>query len=95
MGSELLFVSKQTPGEENMTTKQIKNDITETIELSIKLRDMIGNLHKNVCQEMSKKEKQDEPTTEEQLLSEIMIPMISDATQLLGKVAMLDNIYNK
>ena len=78
-----------------MTTKQIKNDITETIELSIKLRDMIGNLHKNVCQEMSKKEKQDEPTTEEQLLSEIMIPMISDATQLLGKVAMLDNIYNK
>ena len=78
-----------------MTTKQIKNDITETIELSIKLRDMISNLHKNVCQEMSKKEKQDEPTTEEQLLSEIMIPMISDATQLLGKVAMLDNIYNK
>lgn len=78
-----------------MTTKQIKNDIAETIELSIKLRDMIGNLHQNVCQEMSKKEKQDEPTTEEQLLSEIMTPMISDATQLLGKVAMLDNIYNK
>ena len=78
-----------------MTTKQIKNDIAETIELSIKLRDMIGNLHQNVCQEMSKKEKQDEPTTEEQLLSEIMTPMISDATQLLGKMSMLDNIYNK
>ncbi|GLT20514.1 hypothetical protein GCM10007938_42990 [Vibrio zhanjiangensis] len=78
-----------------MTTKQIKNDITETIELSIKLRDMIGKLHKNVCLEMSIKEKQDELTTEEQLLSEIIIPMISDATQLLGKVSMLDNIYNK
>ncbi len=78
-----------------MTTKQIQNDIAEAIELSTKLREMIYKLHQNTCSEMSEKEKHGKPMTEERLLSETIIPMISDATQLHGKLAMLDNIYNE
>ena len=77
-----------------MTTKKIQNDIAEAIELSSKLRNMIYKLHQNTCSEMGEKEKQDKPTTEERLLSETIIPMINDATQLHGRLAMLDNIYN-
>ncbi|ENB2053094.1 hypothetical protein D2H34_004561 [Vibrio fluvialis] len=78
-----------------MTTPKIKSEIAEAMKLADQLRSMVYQLHKSTCSEMSDKEKQGKPLTEERLMSETILPMISDATQLTGKLAMLNNIYNE
>lgn len=77
-----------------MTTPTIKEKIGQAAELANQLRQAIFEINSAVCDEMTNKERQGLSATEEMLLSEMIMPSASAATELLGRLVGLDNIYN-
>lgn len=78
-----------------MATQTIKESIAHATNLANQLRIAISEINSAACQEIHNKEKQALSSTEEMLLSEMVMPHIHTATELYGRLVGLDNIYNK
>lgn len=77
-----------------MTTQTIKESIAYATELTNQLRHAIHQLNDAVCEEMSNKEKQGISSTEEMLLSNMILPNLTLTVDLYGHLAGIDGIYN-
>lgn len=77
-----------------MTTQTIKQDIENAKILAEQLMEAVYKINKSTCQEMGRKENEQESFTEEMLLSEMITPEIKTAGELLQKLNALNNIYN-
>lgn len=77
-----------------MTTQIIKEKINQATELADQLRKIMLEINSTTCEEMSRKEKESLPATEEILLSEMIAPSIRTASELHGRLTCLNSIYN-
>lgn len=77
-----------------MITQIIKEKINQATELADQLRKIMLEINSAACEEMTRKEKESLPATEEMLLSEMIAPSIRTASELHGRLTCLNSIYN-
>lgn len=78
-----------------MTSINIKAKIETALLKSIELKKALSDLHSEICDEMGSKERDNLSYTEEELLSEMIMPQITESVNLQGQMMMLNNIYNR